>query len=59
MCTFVFGSLKDFPEITKFVEDMDKLYGLNLKYLTGDFKVGVQDLVSKHNIKAFLMGTRR
>jgi FAD synthetase len=56
---FYFVRSDDFQEVRDFVDDMNVQYALNVVFLQGDFKVGIEQLTSTSNIRAIFLGTRR
>lgn len=59
ICTFIFEREDDFPEILEFVRDVNREFRLHVEELRGDFRSGLEDLLSRRPIKAVLIGTRR
>lgn len=59
MTTFFFHNDADFQDITDFTHGANEQYGLAMEVLRGDFKGGLEDLLSRTPIKAIFLGTRR
>lgn len=57
--TFFFHDDRDFPEITDFTYSINKIYGLNMEILHGDFKAGLISFLGRTTIKAIILGTRK
>jgi FAD synthetase len=57
--TFFFHDDRDFPEITEFTHWVNKEYDLDMGVLFGDFKAGLDSLLSRTHIKAIILGTRK
>ena len=59
MHVFVFNRTDDFPQITRFVKEMDAEYQLNVEECSGDFKGGLKSLLGRTGAKAIFLGTRK
>ncbi|GMH33055.1 hypothetical protein BSKO_00889 [Bryopsis sp. KO-2023] len=57
--SFIFFQPNDFIEIRDFAHEMDRRYSLNLDYLEGPFKEGLEKYIANNQIKAVVLGTRR
>eukprot|EP01132_Coremiostelium_polycephalum_P003163 gene3163-3961_t len=56
--TLYFNLPNSFPQVDMFTEKCSKIYNLNLSYISSGIKEGLEDQVSKHNIKAIFVGIR-
>jgi len=56
---FFFLAPDEFPEVADFVRECDRQYGLRMRTHSGDFKAGLQQILSETGAKAVLLGTRR
>lgn len=57
--SFFFERTNDFAEIRSFVKATDEQYGLQVEYLTGDFKSGLEAFLQRSKVHAIVLGTRR
>ncbi len=58
MCTFFFPQANDFEEITTFVDETARAYGLTVTPFKMDFKAGLETLIRDRGIRAMVLGTR-
>jgi hypothetical protein len=49
----------EFPEMTRFMSDTERCYGVVLHPLQGSFKQALHDLIRDHPIRVIIMGQRR
>ena len=57
--SFFFERTDDFKEVREFVDAMDAHYMLQVRKMHGDFKAGLEQLVTASSIRAIFLGTRR
>ena len=57
--SFFFERRDDFTEVLEFVHAMNAQYELQVRKMHGDFKAGLEQLVSVSGVRAIFLGTRR